>query len=293
MRPYDPRYLSVLGILWQLRDGEVSMTDWRRKLQQVQLLVRDIVIDHGNEHGLERAVTAANQMLIFVDPFVEHMAEIEHDEASFHAWKGLFKSAMEHFESQLSGDIESLYLYVLERKRGYAVETLLGKIEESLPEDDRTMLSDFARENMQESGACLAFHRFTGCGYHMARAVEDTARRYYELVKGQSQTINFHGELRNRTLAQIAGEFEDILKNWGKNKDDPGLLGLITPTLRNFCRIYRDPLAHADPTIITLNPNQAEVAFGHGVSAISSMLEDVRNGGGHFSKLCDWPTLIV
>ena len=123
----------------------------------------------------------------------------------------------------------------------------------------------------------------------MARAVEDVARRYYELIKGQSQTINFHGELRDRTLAQIAGEFEDVVANWPKTKGDPGLLGLITPTLRHFCRIYRDRLAHADQVVTTLNEHQAEVAFGHAISAISSMLEDVRNGGPHFSQLGLWP----
>jgi hypothetical protein len=66
------------------------------------------------------------------------------------------------------------------------------------------------------------------------------------------------------------------------------LLGLIVPTLREFCRIYRQPISHADPELDLLEPNQAEVAFGHAITVIASMIEDARNGGPHFSRLCVW-----
>jgi hypothetical protein len=181
-----------------------------------------------------------------------------------------------------------LKTFLLEEKRGYSVKTLPNQIEAVLPVDDRGLLSDFARDNMQEAGACLAFHRFTACGYHAARAVEDVARRYNFAVTGhESPYKDQNQKLRHRPLAQIAEELQDVLKNW-KHAEEPRLLSLIVPTLRNFCRIYRTRLAHADPELKELEPNDAEIAFGHAVTAISNMLEDGRAGGPHFVQPCVW-----
>jgi hypothetical protein len=292
MRLYDPRFLLVIGMSQAMRrSADESPEKYGANLAVLTMLMKSTVIDDGATHGLNKAIEAAERVLDFAKVALQDKGQtFRNDPAAFDAWKKIFNPLLEHFDSALTLDIENLYIYVLEKKRGYAPDVLLNHIEEVLPADDRGGLSEFARDNMQESGACLAFHRYTGCGYHMARAVEDVARRYYELVKGQLQKITLKsGDLRDRTLAQIAGEFEDILENW-KGSDDPGLLGLVTPTIRQFCRIYRDPLAHADLELKELSPNEAEVAFGHGVSAISTMLEDARLGGPHFAGLLSWVT---
>jgi hypothetical protein len=96
-----------------------------------------------------------------------------------------------------------------------------------------------------------------------------------------------NGKPRHRPLPQIAGDLEQKLNGW-KQVTEPGLLFLVVPTLRQFCRIYRNPLSHADPELKELHPNDAEIAFGHGVAAISTMLEDARVGGPHFKQQPAW-----
>jgi hypothetical protein len=290
MRRYDPRFLGILGRTTSLHN--VDRQDARKCLYETDLLLDKFLMADSQEHfGLnEITINAARQVLTFVRPFLSEPT-FPGDDQQFNAWKGLFLPALDHFESALSVDIEAQPIVLLENKRGYSVDTLLQSIEEVLPEAERNGLSDFAHVNLHEAGACLVFHRFTGCGYHLARTVEDVARRYYELIKGISvEYLDRNNKIRFRQLAQIAEELQQHLNSL---KGESGLLGLIVPALREFCRIYRQPLSHADPELDTLDSNQAEVAFGHAVTVISSMIQDVRNGGPHFSQLCSWTTIFV
>jgi len=289
VRLYDSRFLLVLGQLQELHNAEPQ--DGRKTLVAADLLLGAFIVDseeNQKSFGLNEAtIRAAKMALTFVRPLLNEQ-DFGRDVNAFNAWKALFISALGHFESALSLNIEALKVFVLEPKRGLSVDVLLSKIEETLPETDRNMVSKFCRNNMQEAGACLAFHRFTACGYHMARAVEDVARRYNFAVTGHpSPYTDKNGETRHRALAQIAGELQQVLDNW-KHANDPRLLTLIVPTLRSFCRIYRTPLSHADPTLEELGPDDAEIAFGHAITAISTMLEDGRAGGPHFQQPCVW-----
>lgn len=282
MRRYDPRFLMVLGKARELHGIEFQGA--RKGLVAADVLLGKFLVENDESQtvfGLnDITLNAARQTLNYVKPLLEDQTFPDSQE-TFDAWKGLFLLALDHFESALSVDIEALPILLLEKKRGYSVDTLLKNIDEVLPEADRDGLSDFTRTNMQEAGACLAFHRFTACGYHIARAVEEVARRYYELIKGQSEK---HSDGRHRMLGQIAEELQQV----SDKQKNIGLLPLVVPTLRQFCRIYRNPLSHADLELKELGSNEAEVAFGHAVAAISTMIEDARNGGPYFSKLCIW-----
>jgi hypothetical protein len=255
----------------------------------MHLLLSEMVVKSGAGLGLHKAPNYAGMIVTLLGSVMtDTSVNIEQDQATFDTTKQLLLMFLDQFEHDLSSDIDALYIYVLEEKRGYSIDVLLGKIEETLPPDDRGMISEFAHDNMQESGACLLFHRFTGCGYHMARALEDVARRYYSAVTGRAaEYTDKNGDQRYRMLGQIAEELQDVLNKW-KGPHDPGLLPLIVPTLRQFCRIYRNPLSHADPDLKELGPNEAEVAFGHGIAAISTMLDDGRQGGTHFQQSCVW-----
>lgn len=286
MRRYDPRFLLMLGKTQEWHGVEADAA--RQTLVEADLVLDKFLLsEEAKKFGLnEQTFNAAQQVLVYVKPFLNFNFGSDLD--AFKAWKTLFLSALGHFESALSVDIEAQPIFLLERKLGRSVDVLLANIEEVLPEADRGVLSDFALDNMQESGACLAFHRFTASGFHMARAVEDVARRYNYAVTGhESPYLDRNGETRHRPLAQIAEELQDVLNNW-RHPNDPRLLSMLVPILRNFCRIYRTPLSHADPQIKELDPNDAEVAFGHAVGAISSMLEDARAGGAHFKQSPVW-----
>lgn len=287
VKPYDPRFLSTLGILQRLKD--LDQASAKAFLTGVHLLLNEVVIKNGANLGLRKAPNYARMIATLAQSVItDQTVDIEQDRATFDTTKQMLLMFFDQFEHDLSSDVDALYIYVLEEKRGYSIDVLLGKIEEALPPDDRGTMSDFARDNMQESGTCLLFHRFTACGYHMARAVEDVARRYYSAITGRpAQYTDKNGDLRHRMLGQIAQELQDVLNTW-KGVGDPGLLPLLVPTLRQFCRIYRNPLSHADPDLKELGPNEAEVAFGHGIAAVSTMLEDGRAGGAHFKSAPKW-----
>ncbi len=279
MKPYDPRFLLALGLTIQLREAKPDK--FLSQLFRTREILKAAIVERGAEYGLTRAIAKARDVIGLADLVINNCANdplfFEKDNKAFEAFKALFIPTLDLFDSALSLDIEGLYIYVLEKKRGYSPDTLLWNIEDVFPEDDHAGLSEFARDNMQEAGACFAFHRHTACGYHMARAVEEVARRYYELVTGRSTKYKDQNDKwRYRPLAQIAEELQQIFDKM--NDDDPGLLSLIVPTLRQFCRIYRTPLSHADPELKELEASEADIAFGHAVSGISTMLEDVRVG---------------
>jgi hypothetical protein len=240
------------------------------------------------ELELEKAAAAAYFPLALIRTLLADEQQFE-DADKFNASKAILLNHFDAFQGRLTGEIRDLHIYVLEEKRGYSVTVLLRDVEQVLPPDDRGLISDLARSNMQEAGACLAFERNTACGYHIARAVEDVARQYSRAVTGHpSPYHDRNGEVRHRSLPQIAGELQDALDSWEDPTNPLRLLTLIVPTLRNFCRIYRNPLSHADPDLKELSPNEAEIAFGHAISAISTMLEDGRAGGPHFQQPCVW-----
>ena len=291
LRPFNPKELYLLGWVHRLRQIRAGDTAQQHKetIEPLAFVIENFSADELNQKYLPNSIEKANQLRRWITSLLKAAPTwpITQDFIDLLLDKGLLSA----FESALTMDLDHLPSYLLERKRGYAVEVLVQSIEEVLPEDDRAWLSEFARDNMQEAGACLAFHRYTACGYHMARAVENIARIYYEVVKGQSQRMKPKpGEPRgrDRNLAQIAGELDDVYRNWG-GASEPGLLSLIVPTLKNFCRIYRHPLSHADLELKELYANDAEIAFGHAITAISTMIEDVRVGGPHFAFMLSWP----
>jgi len=280
LRPLNVNLLWALGITQALESIKGSQRPAQQLLHTLslsqQILTGWIETESASEE-LARPRAEANELLTWLSSALRSTysspSEPLADEITYEIGNSVLR-----FEQSLTYELKQLPAFLVEGKRGYSVDTLLKNIIETLPPDDRAALSAFARDNMQEAGACLAFERFTACGYHMARAVEDVARRYYELIKGQPQKL---ANGRDRVLAQIAGELQDVLDTW--KAGEPGLLGLIVPTLNQFCRIYRHPLSHADLELKELTDNQAEIAFGHAIVAISTMIEDARIGGGHFA----------
>jgi len=116
------------------------------------------------------------------------------------------------------------------------------------------------------------------------RAVEDTARRYFELVSGTwSEGMTANKERWFLTLGQIAFKLNERLTKLRSAKDSTGKLGMIVPTLTALCEIYRNPLSH--PEIVKLDEDGALEVFGKGIDVISTMIQDVLAGGGHFSNL--------
>lgn len=187
--------------------------------------------------------------------------------------------AVNAFQTILERELAHTHTYILEQRRGYSPETLIGT-ERLISPAVLPWLSEFTIYNLKDAGAALVFDRFTACGYHVMRAVEDTARRYYVLVTSRpSVRRKNNGELHYHTLGQVAHELSDFV---AALKPKPvGKLGLITPTLEALCEIYRNPLSH--PEITVLDEDEAIDVFNKGIDVISTMVRDVLVGNPHFS----------
>ena len=196
-------------------------------------------------------------------------------------FSGPIRDALADFYGDLALELGSVPVYFATKKRGYDRDALLNSAEELLDESDLKYLSTFAVQDLRKAGACLMFDLFTASGFHSARAVEAVGRQYYELVFGKPATRNnARGEPEPLGLGSLAVELGYRFSNLKKEKAETGLLGSIANTLERIARLYRNPIMH--PEVILEEKDSIRI-FGETINAISTMVEDERAGGAHFS----------
>jgi hypothetical protein len=195
------------------------------------------------------------------------------------------------FDSSLRYELGRIPSYVLEEKRGYSVRTLIDKAYNTISIHNVPYLADFTRQNIQEAGRCFVFDCFTATGFHVTRALEGAARKYYTLVTNRQPSETRNGNLYFRGLGKLTNELRDklaTLKSDSKKhtlRERVGNLGIIVAFLEQICLVYRDPLSH--PDIVALDEDKAADVFFQCINAISAMLNDVRTGGEHFAQTID------
>ncbi len=155
---------------------------------------------------------------------------------------------VKQFEAVLCSEMPSKDVFYVTAKRGYATEVLLSKAEEALSSDVIKNLVDFDIENIREAGRGLLFDRFTATGFHVMRAVESVARRYYFRITGRDSS--------GKMLGAIAAELSDYFEKQAAAKISTGLLGLVIGPLDQLCKLYRNP-----PAVIVLPLVVAERLF--------------------------------
>ena len=189
------------------------------------------------------------------------------------------------FQTALEQDLGKAHTFILEEKRGFAPKVLLNSVGDVILPKALPWLSHFTLTNLQAASAALVFDHFTSSGFLTMRAVEDTARRYYELVTGKPTTEDKPlGGRTFVTLGQIVWKFKnETLPAFAKAKTKTGKLGLIVPLLDTLCEMYRNPLSH--PEIVTLDEDDAIEVFQTGIDVIVKMIRDVMAGGDHFHQI--------
>jgi hypothetical protein len=238
-----------------------------------------------NEHNRERLPGSVEAASDLVNALLKYYDDSENDKATIKTAEEL-KDRLYDFRTILKRDVKRLNTYILEPKRGYSADTLMPASSSLI---DRTLLpylSEFTRYNLDDAGTALVFDRFTACGYHTVRAVEGTARRYYELVTARP-TIKPNGDYL--TLGQIANELDHVSAAYKAKRGQSGQLKLITSTLDALCEIYRNPLSH--PEIVVLEEGDAIDVFNSGIDVITKMVRDAIKGGPHLSLAFSdhWP----
>jgi len=126
-----------------------------------------------------------------------------------------------------ASETKRTYLAGLHHQRGYAPNILLEKMSELFSVDCWHRLSQFTKREVQESGRCLAFERYTAAAFHILRAVEAEVRDYVCLLT--------HAEPKRR-------DFAALIEVLSEHRADDKLLA----TLKDIRRLDRNPLAHPE-----------------------------------------------
>lgn len=166
------------------------------------------------------------------------------------AWQ--ISEALKKFYAVFSAEIEVANAYMVLRKGGYDTGVLLFTGEELFPPSLISKVPDTLAD-VRAAGTCLAFELGTACGFHVLRAVEAVALKYWNVLSGGKPLPEPRG------LGSLLAE----LKNQ-KLGDDKAIAAL-----KQIKDLHRNPLMHPE---VHLDIEQAIGLVGMAQSAIRAML---------------------
>jgi hypothetical protein len=159
------------------------------------------------------------------------------------------RSVRETFDAECGRN----YVVGLERQRALDTKTLIESIEVAFAPKCWQRLSPKTKREIEESGKCLIFERYTGAGFHMMRAVESEIRDYIFLL------------LRQHSAKRDWGYYLETLKNNGADQK-------LTSTLDNMRNLDRNPIMHPDDF---LDIDDAVGIFNLGQTAVDRLIADM------------------
>ena len=165
-----------------------------------------------------------------------------------------FNQAFASFEQALALDLGRAPIYFVSQKGIFATTPLINSAENALTDDVREMVSDEAKEDLNQAGRCLAFAVATASGYHALRAVEKVARDYYQAILRENP-----GQV---TMKRVI----DTLRS--SEKADKKTMGILDQ-LRD---LHRNPIDHPD---VFLQLPEALELFNVCTSAVSAMARQI------------------
>jgi hypothetical protein len=188
---------------------------------------------------------AALDSVLEAEPF-----DLEKELSQYDVWN--IKNERDQFRIVFLADISMLPAYLVTPKENYDIAYLISngiglfpsRLLAKAPETERDIV---------EVGRCLAYERYTACGFHTFRVLEAVTRRYWDAVAGGKsrpvpETIgNLAGQLKINTLGDIK----------------------VYETLEPLARHHRNPLAHHD---VILDMDEAIQTIGMARGAITLML---------------------
>ena len=124
----------------------------------------------------------------------------------------------------------------MSKKGGHDTKVLLERGEDFFPADLATKVPG-AIFDIQQATRCIAFELPTAAGYHLHRANEAVLRRYWDVVTSGAAPP------KNRAAALYLTEMEK------KGVGDPKVIA----ALRDLVKLHRNPLAHPDESLESVN----------------------------------------
>jgi hypothetical protein len=164
-----------------------------------------------------------------------------------------FKKAVSDFQIVLSAELQTIDAYYVKPKGIFSTRRLIESAELVFPEDAIALLPEEAKNDLRESGRCLAFELATASGFHVARATETVIKQLMKAAgcaRGQQNWGDYIRQLKAKNVnAAITHHIEQI-------KD-----------------LHRNPIIHPE---LTLTMPEALSLWAVCTSAIAAMLDEIR-----------------
>jgi hypothetical protein len=241
---YDWYQLGLIHRIRSFSDGEL-INDYRYDLYQCIVQLSAFTRQPFNTERFPGSVKAA---AIIREQLGGYWNAAESDQAIFEDTDRLMRRLTE-FETLLRHETNNLNAFVLETVGIFDTRKLIDHAEQHLSDVALRVVSDQTKEDFNAAGRCLAFDLFTACGFHSVRALEATARVYYNRLTGKDA-----GE-EGRPLGGIANEFRKIADDVNSKPPKPfpkeHPLRLIISNLDRINNIYRKPLTHPEMVLKT------------------------------------------
>jgi HEPN domain-containing protein len=139
------------------------------------------------------------------------------------------KAAVVAFQYALSEELRQVPVYSVKEKGNLSRSKLIQGANLGYDGKFRSLADNTILIEIDESGRCLAFGRFTACGFHILRAVEICTKAYIYAVKGELP------KLRNW------GKYLEALEKAGASDDLVDLVKIL--------KAKRNPLMHPQDTL--------------------------------------------
>lgn len=169
------------------------------------------------------------------------------------------KYYLDTFETVFGAEMAESTTYFVPRRGIFFTPALVDDADTSFPKSVVEHIPEKARSDWKSAGRCLAFNLLSASGFHVARAVEATLERYY----------------------QVYTKTEEVLIGWGAyiNKLEK-LDGPIKPEKRTLAELsqmkddFRNPIMHPR---VSLTEGDARMLFNNGESLIILMAGEISN----------------
>lgn len=258
MQRLNTGYFYRLG--WQVHPleeivAESKWSDWYFKLAWARRILAEFINDSLVPARLSKQVAA--YLLAAIDealPSEEHLPSNMDAEIGYPAF-GIYQRLQE-FENVLQAELFQIETYVMAQKGIFDTKSLVENAENMFSDKVREWLSDLAVFDIRQAGRCLAFELPTAAGFHLARAVEDSIRRYYEVVASEPYNMEEQG--------RSWGKYTSALKTKGADKN-------VINALDQMRELHRNPISHPD---MKLSADEAMMLVGLAQSAIVAMAID-------------------
>lgn len=157
------------------------------------------------------------------------------------------------FETVLGAELQTFDAYQITRKGIYSTTDLIEQAENAFNEETKVELSDGVRNDVNQSGRCLAFDLPTASGFHIMRAADTVLKKYCS---------EFGAKPKGRTWKAYIIALRATMAN-------PKVLAVLD----QIRELHRNPTIHSADVVLSLN--EATLLLSITQSAITAMVDDI------------------